>query len=114
MAARLAGSLMGLPTPELRFEWVDAGNHEEALAAFLDGIEVGSLVVGNSRISDLDVNPAFQRQGIASALYREALSEWGELEHGLLTDEGKAWLEAIEPGGSYERDESEPDYWVVL
>jgi ribosomal protein S18 acetylase RimI-like enzyme len=97
----------------LSFEWIDAGNHEEALIARLDGVVVGELTVGNGRISDLTVKPDWRRRGIATALYNEALQEWGELEHGLLTDDGKAWLETVEPGSTFERDECEPDYWQV-
>lgn len=98
---------------ELEFRWEEAANHEEALVAYLDGEEVGAITIGGGRISGIDVSEGYRRRGLATLLLAEAEKEWGELEHGLLTDDGKAWLQSIYPQAHFERSPEDADYWEV-
>ncbi len=95
------------------FHWQGGNNHEEDLVATLAGKEIGSISIGNGRISDITVLPDYRRQGLATLLLEEAEKEWGELEHGLLTDDGRAWLAKVYPFATFERSVDDEEYWEV-
>jgi ribosomal protein S18 acetylase RimI-like enzyme len=107
----------------LRFEWQDLDGPSGTLVAYDGDRQAGFVEIENYRIWGLEVDPKYQRQGLATELYNQALQEFGnDLVHGDLTDQGRSWLEATEPGawefskddtyGEHE-DEDEDSYWQV-
>jgi len=73
----------------------DPGTHE-FYASFTDGTFLGWLKVTNDEVSNVEVEPAYRRKGIATALWNAAKKEFPRLKHSpIQSDSGRQWADKI-------------------
>ena len=91
------------PTYKVKFRADYLGEGEASVEAYVGDKWAGFLkwnyLSESPEIVDVSVEPQFQRQGIATNLYKEALKNESQLVHSQsLTPDGEKWVQSIQKG----------------